>query len=417
MLKFFKVDPKRHQLVVDIEAYQLNLIGILALAQQQDGFNPDLGPSWTKTVANPNRSKGFFTRMLQALFLGQHGFDSLNVDDLVTTLSKAPKLAKTRVAMMFLPGNTRNDNLTRLVEIAKEALPNFMVIEVSGNTTTNFEAEDKVNYEIEQATKAGKSVLILSAGMASRSFSVSEITELYLAFDEGGVGPTIQKMSRALTPGNLGKVGRIFSLSFDPNRDMTFDALILQTALNFQKKHPENSMKNSLANVLSTFDIFRCQEGNSFQLNGDDYLLQLLARDSIARYVGKTADFSQLEAADILVLAHGCINIGAPETEAADRGKTKKPSDKKASHEPTAPRDPSVDEEKKAREMVVTIIENINLLFLAANTTNLDEVFDILSTDPEMAQSVLDEFGVTLEVMKHLFKKGVINQNAIELLK
>ena len=37
-------------------------------------------PSWTKFAANPIKAKGFWTRMLQAIFLGQHGWDELNID-------------------------------------------------------------------------------------------------------------------------------------------------------------------------------------------------------------------------------------------------------------------------------------------------------------------------------------------------
>jgi membrane-bound lytic murein transglycosylase len=52
----------------------------------------------------------------------------------------------------------------------------------------NSTAESKVKDAIEKAKRNKQDVLILSAGMAQRSFSVDEITELYLAYDGGDAG-------------------------------------------------------------------------------------------------------------------------------------------------------------------------------------------------------------------------------------
>ncbi len=60
MLKHFKVDVSRHQLVVDVEFYQMNLASVVEIARtaEPDAFVEDgvFLPSWTKFAANPVRA-------------------------------------------------------------------------------------------------------------------------------------------------------------------------------------------------------------------------------------------------------------------------------------------------------------------------------------------------------------------------
>lgn len=209
MLKHFAVDASRHQLYVDVEFYQMNLASVVEIARtaEPDAFVEDgiFLPSWSKFAANPVKAKGFFTNMLQAVFEGKGGDDSLNVD--LQTGRRARE--GTKVAMMFLPGSTTNANLQEIIPIAEQALKGFDIVAVYGEEMSNATAEKRVKERIEIAEKNNQHVLIISAGMAQRSFSIPQITELYLAYDTGDNGATIQKMSRALTPNRAGKVGRV----------------------------------------------------------------------------------------------------------------------------------------------------------------------------------------------------------------
>jgi hypothetical protein len=207
MLKYFKVNASRHNLVVDVEFYQMNLASVVEIARYCRTRSIRRGrmflPSWSKFAANPVKAKGFFTNMLQAVFEGKGNDDSLNVD--YQTGRKAKEGMK--VAMMFLPGSTTNDNLLEIKPIAEQALGGFRVVLVSGaEDMSNATAEKSVKEAIEKAEKTNQHVLILSAGMAQRSFSIPQITELYLAYDTGDNGATIQKMSRTLTPHTKAKL-------------------------------------------------------------------------------------------------------------------------------------------------------------------------------------------------------------------
>ena len=414
-LEHFKVNKTRHSLVVDVEFYQMNLSSVVELARTSDpdAFVEDgiFLPSWSKFAANPVKAKGFFTRMLQAVFLGQHGADELNVD---YQTNRNPKKEGPKVAMMFLSGSSTNDNLGIAENIAQEALPGFVVQAVYGEEMSNATAEQKCKEVIEKAFKDGKSVLLLSAGMAQRSFSIPEITELYLAYDTGDNGATIQKMSRALTPDKAGKVGRVISLSFDPNRDDKFDAMIIETAQNYKANKGIKDLKDALRDVLRTVDIFRCGIDGADKIEVDTYLEEALARNSIDRIVGKVAHVGDLSPEEIRALAAGNAEVfRAAKQESAQRGKTKGPGPKRKAGESKI--DASAKEIARAREVIVTIAQNIDIIRYQGGNT-IDEAFDIIDARPaSVREGIGADFGVEYELIKELVQGGVINRDLLDL--
>ena len=414
-LEHFAVDTKRHSLVVDVEFYQMNLSSVVELARTSDpdAFIEDgiFLPSWSKFAANPVKAKGFFTRMLQAVFLGQHGADELNVD---YQTGRNPKKEGPKVARMFLSGSATNDNVGIAEHIAQEALPGFVVQAVYGEEMTNATAEYKCKEVIEKAFKDGKSVLLLSAGMAQRSFSIPEITELYLAYDTGDNGATIQKMSRALTPDKAGKVGRVISLSFDPNRDDKFDAMLIETAQNYKANKGLKDLKDALRDVLRTVDIFRCGIDGANKIEIDSYLEEALARNSIDRIIGKVAHLNKLSADEIRALAQGNADVfRAAKQESAQRGKTRGPAPKHKTGESKI--DASAKEIARAREVIVTIAQNIDIIRYQGGST-IDEAFDIIDQRPASVRNGIGaDFGVDYDLIKDLVLGGFINRDLLDL--
>ncbi len=415
MLKYFSVDSSRHHLVVDVEFYQMNLASVVEIARtaEPDAFVEDgiFLPSWSKFAAQPVKAKGFFTNMLQAVFEGKGGDDSLNVD--YQTGRKAKEGIK--VAMMFLPGSTTNDNLKEIKPIAEQALRGFRIVLVSGaEDMSNATAEREVREAIELAEKANQHVLILSTGMAQRSFSVPQITELYLAYDTGDNGATIQKMSRTLTPHKAGKKGRVISLSFDPNRDDKFDAMMIETAQNYKKNHNIKDLKQALADVLRTVDIFKCQQDGAVKIEIDDYLEQALARKSIDRVIGKIAPVNELTSEMISALASGNVDIFcAARKEAAARGKTHLNVVKKRSGANKT--DASEKELKLAREMIVTISQNIDIIRYYGGST-IEEAFALMDVDGVSIQNdVTKQFGVSYTMIKELVLTNFIDRDLLDL--
>lgn len=414
-LVYFEVDHKRHDLVVDVEFYQMNLASVvdIALTAEPDAFIQDgiFLPSWSKFAAQPVKAKGFFTNMLQAVFEGKGGDDSLNVD--YQTGRKAKEGIK--VAMMFLPGSTTNDNLLEIKPIAEQALRGFDIVLVSGaEDISNATAERDVKEAIERAEKNNQHVLILSAGMAQRSFSIPQITELYLAYDTGDNGATIQKMSRTLTPYNVGKIGRVVSLSFDPNRDDKFDAMMIETAQNYKKNHDIKDLKQALRDVLRTVDIFKCQQDGAVKIEIDEYLEQALARKSIDRVIGKIAPINELSAKEVAALASGNVDVfRAARKEAASRGKTHLNivKNKSGANRTVA----SEKELKLAREMLVTISQNIDIIKFYGGST-IEEAFALMDAEGQTIQDdVTDQFGVPYTMIKELVLSNFINRDLLDL--
>jgi hypothetical protein len=414
-LKHFSVDTARHNLVVDVEFYQMNLASVVEIARsaEPEAFVEDgiFLPSWSKFAAKPVRAKGFFTNMLQAVFEGKGNDNSLNVDD--QTGRKAKEGMK--VAMMFLPGSTTNDNLKEIKPIAEQALRGFRVVLVSGaEDMSNATAEREVKDAVELAEKNNQHVLILSAGMAQRSFSIPQITELYLAYDTGDNGATIQKMSRTLTPHKVGKVGRVISLSFDPNRDDKFDAMMIETAQNYKKNHGIKDLKDALRDVLRTVDIFKCQQDGAVKIEVDEYLEQALARKSIDRVIGKVAPLNELTPAMISALASGNVDVfRAARKEAAARGKTRLNVVKKKSG--VNKTDASEKELKLAREMIVTISQNIDIIKFYGGST-IEDAFALMDADGTSIQDdVTEQFGVPYTMVKELVLSNFINRDLLDL--
>lgn len=413
-LRHFAVDASRHQLYVDVEFYQMNLASVVNIARQAepDAFLEDgiFLPSWSKFATKPVKAKGFFTNMLQAIFEGRGGDDSLNVD--FQTGRRAREGIK--VAMMFLPGSTTNANLEEIVPIAQQALKGFEVVAVYGEEMTNATAERRVRERIEQAESLGQHVLIISAGMAQRSFSIPHITELYLAYDSGDSGATIQKMSRTLTPHQEGKVGRVISLSFDPNRDDKFDSIMLETAQNYKRNHGIQDLKQALRDVLRTVDIFRCQADGAVKIEIDQYLEEALARNSVDRVIGKIAPINELSREEIAALASGNADVfRAARQEAAQRGRTHINTVKKSRGADRT--DANEKELARAREMVVTIAQNIDIIRYYGGST-IEEAFAIMDQEGKgIQEDVSRQFGVDYALIKELVLTNFINRDLLDL--
>lgn len=414
----FPVNADRDALAPGIECYQMDLSGPVQSAIDAGEITDEefkLLPSWAKFAAHPVKSKGFFTRTLQSIFLGQGNHDELNVDLQVGT-------AESRVAMLFMPANTRNDVMEQIGVIAGQTLPGFEVITLCGSMThngkkiTNRNAEGITREVVETAQKNGRSVLIIASQQAQRSFSIPEITELYLAYDRGESGSTIQKMSRTLTPGIKGKVGRIFSLSFDPNRDDKFDGMIVETSLNYKRRYGKKSLQEAMRDVLRTIDIFTCTPDGAVAMNKDTFLEAALARKGISRVLGKIVNLNLLTGDDISALASGnSAYFQNDQQERTQSGKTRDPQDKKGS-KTSSKKDSTARELAKAREVVVTILENLDVIILGTGKKNIVDAMQTIKYNDDFTQCVEQEFGVPVETIEYLFHKNIIRQDWVELL-
>ena len=414
-MKNFTIDTTRDLLVPDFACYQMDLKGPVDAAIKAGEVDEEfkLLPSWTKFVAHPIKSKGFFTRTLQAMFLGQGGHDEVNVD------LQTEDYSKTRVAMMFMPGNTKSEHIDTVGSIARETLPGYEVVVVNGKQKHNGKKINNKNAQdvVAEIVAKGKPTLIIAAQMAQRSFSIPEITELYLAYDNGANGATIQKMSRTLTPDDLEKVGRIFSLSFDPNRDDKFDAMIVETAANLKKRKNIKSLRDAMREVLQTIDIFNCSKDGAIKVNVDTYLEEALGRKALSRVLGKIVNITALDEDTITALANGDNDyFRAEKQEATQKGKTKENNNIK--DKASTKTDKKIEKElAKARETIVTIVENLDIIMESSDCNKFIDALEELYNDKEESEEwCQEEYGVSIDLIYYLFKHNVISQDWVELM-
>jgi len=421
MLKHFKVDTQRSKLVVPVEFYQMNLIRAVEQARKLDPElfvdGDDYLPSWSKFAKDPIRAKGFWTRMLQAVFLGQNSLPEMSVAEQVAVAEDTEGF---QVAMMFLPGSMKNEHLKTTVKITQQVLSSWEILEISGvgeyngKKISNKNAEKITKEVIEQCREKGKPLLILSRGMAQRSYSIGEITSLYLCYDEGDAGATTQKISRALTPSHTGKIGRIFSLSFDPNRDDKFDTMMIAAAQNYAKRKGVD-VDEALRRVISTVDIFACGKDGSVRIEIDRYLQQILDRNSLSRMVGKQADLDELSTDEIRLLALGNASYSKlSKVEAAAKGKAGVNKSKgKATTVSTEDRK-MVD---KARKVLATIVEHLPYLAIMTQSDSIRDSLVRCKEVDDYADYVEQEFGVSPDTILDFFDRGVLNYDLASLQK
>jgi hypothetical protein len=419
MLKKFKLDRTRVNLVVPVEFYQMNLIKAVEQARKLD---PDLFidgdnflPSWSKFAKDPIKAKGFWTRMLQAVFLGQGNINEVNVE-----LQTRDVASGFKVAMMFLPGSMKNEHLKTTVAITQQSLKGWEVLEISGvgsynnKKISNKNAEKITKDVIEKCKESNTPLLIISRGMAQRSYSISEITELYLCYDEGDAGATTQKISRALTPSQADKIGRIFSLSFDPNRDDKFDTMMLAAAQNYARRK-NLEIDEALRRVINTIDIFACSEDGRVEINSDTYLQQILERKSLSRMIGKQAEVGLLSMDEIMLYAGGNNGYSKlKKTDSAERGKINLNNHKKQNESLSREELKLIDRDRKT---LTTIVEHLPYLAFMTQSTSVRDSLKKCHNNHDYREYVTQEFGVSPEHIIELFDRGVLNYELASLQK
>jgi hypothetical protein len=411
-LKFFKKDVNRDKVYASVEGYQLDLGPVVESAKLIHGNHDEL-PSFTKFAANPKKGKGWFVTLLEGMFKGKHNLHGVNIDNIVESTNG--ELSKRRVAMMFFPDNTKVENLITIGDIIQETLSGWKIVVLNGRTVkNNSECESKVT-EVIESTESN--VMVIASKMAQRSFSEELIDELYLAYDQGQDGATIQKMSRALTSNSLDKIARIFSLSFNPNRDDKLDTLVFQAALNQVEKKGKSDIREELKRVYRSIDIYSCNDNGAFKLTVDEYVKQALEKKGISRVMGKKSDLSKLTKSQLIALSQGNVDFLRNEMkEIVETGKTKESSPK--NNTITDSQKPTETEIEKVREVVITIIEHSDIIMLSAKfygAKNIKEALEIIENE-NMTQDIEDEFGVKYDVIKYMFIMGIIKQEWVNLL-
>ena len=241
-----------------------------------DGHEMKFLPSFSKASKNVKKNQGFWTGLYKS-FMGTSPIMDANDFSLANCIEGTANSVMQFVSM-------ENKQMHHLESIAKSILGEFYdVYVINGDVIKGEDAEQFVNDKIRIAEQNGKQVWIIASQMCQRSFSIPEINVVLLTYDNGDLGATIQKMSRALTAGDGEKVGHIISISIDGTRDDKISPMILDAARKVAD-HEDIDIVSALRKVIKTLPIFEMgEDGYNIQLEADDYSKEIFSSSNSHR--------------------------------------------------------------------------------------------------------------------------------------
>jgi hypothetical protein len=390
--------------IPEVEFYQIDFTQAVTDAPED--------PSWSKVCQNPTKASGFIRSVFKTLLEGEGTAEYLVLENLFGAVPKG--------VMCFLPGSTTNANVGKVAEIAAAVLPNWHVVTLNGDFTSGWEAEEYTRKAIRRAARSGKSVLVISSGMGSRSYSIPEIDTVVLLYDNGSAAATGQKMSRCLTRGqDLNKVGRIVSVSLDPTRDDKLDAAIVETAVKVAERTDLENFNEAVRAVLRSLNIFTLDaNGDKVRVEVDEYAARILNSKTLSRVIGKTANYDGLWDDPTLIqhltnMSGEASVLGKSEIGNSKGEKWAEKKEKKESGERSA------NSEKKLLELLIAKIDflavNAHFVSAIANTTGFVDAVEKIKTDAALSQSFFQEFQIDVRAVATMVEKGILNGHLLDL--
>ena len=418
MLKYVTKNSKLDLEYVEVAGFQMDATAALEKAKKLGEISEKTKlTDWLDFFKNPNKYKGFFITLLHGMFLGKHNLTQLNVDCQIESTKYS--LPNRRVAMVWAPYNTTISNLEKVGRIANDNLNGWEVRVLTSNTTNNKKVEKEINQLLEETDKP---ILIISAIMATRSFSVGKIYENYLCYDGGSQSTTDQRMARALTTDkeNDDKTAFIFSLSFDPNRDDKFDDYILETAKNICKRKGGTIVDN-IKLVHNSMDFFSCSNDGAVKIKPDDFVDNAIKRRSVGRVFATKTPMNEIPWDVKLLLAAGNRNYFRSEIK--DKIDTKLPKSKSELKKliGSLTKSKKDDLDKKVKEMICDLIENSHIIIGAGRHIGANSIiecfnkFESHKDSKKIIESITNHFNVPYSIIRMCYENEWISTNAIEL--
>lgn len=395
----------------NIKFYQLDWGKYVPLVDT-DIFDQAEVPSFTKAIEDTLRAQGFWRGLAESL-VGKAQDELAHARADQCALSGFIK-DEVNSVMMFVSGSAKKTEMDKLGVLLSGILTDWDVKVVNGNHTSNAKVEQQVKQWIDIAKHNGKrGVWLISSAMATRSFSVSNINVVLLAYDAGSQGATIQKISRALTPGGGKSTGHIVSLSLVSGRDDKTDAIILESAKKVAETQ-EVDLEEALRRVHRTMPIFTIDDGYSVQLNVSDYLNKVLTLTGCKRVAVNQNAFI-LNAEDIYEMISKVSKSGPrvdnPAVELTPGEKFKDPSALRQ----TGERDLTLTELNNAKKQLEHLAEQSDYFVYFSNLIpSVNELLTNLGSNSELALNFFEEFEVAPEALRCLFELKALNRVAVE---
>jgi hypothetical protein len=377
-----------------------------------EGFDPDEVPAFTKAIKDVERAQGFWRGLIESLVgkargnLARAGADQCALSGFIQDDVDS--------VMMFVSGSAKNEQVDKLGLILSGILTDWDVKVVNGGHTSNAKAETDVKQWIEIAKDQGKrGVWLLSTNMATRSFSVSDINVVLLAYDAGDQAATIQKISRALTPGGGKGTGHVVSLSLVSGRDDKTDAIVLEAAEKVAESQ-DLDLEEAVRRVYRTMPIFTIDDGYSVQLDVSDYLNRVLSLRGCKRVaVGREAILLHAEDIQALVTNVGKMGnrLDRPEVKLTPGTTFKDPANRQGTREATL----SASDLNNIRQRLEALADQSEyFVYFSGLKPSIQSLFETLENDEDLTLDFYEEFRVAPENLKELFELKALNRVAVE---
>ena len=380
----------------------------------QEKMPEGLRTKWSKLLADVDQNAFILEHVIDAVFNQGDINEYPELYDLGIS-----QLTPAKVSMIFGGFPTKKEH-NKFVKLVQSKLNDFIVVGVNGDVTTNRKAEEAVKKAIGEAKRNGKRVVIISKDMASRSFSVSEIDTVFLMYDNGLLAQTIQKVSRAFTPGKTytcaqKTTGTIISLSFDDNRSELdpVDQYVVAEASRTGKEH--ESLQESIKRVSRSFNIFSQKDGQPAEIDPDEYAEQLISSTSLTKIAGAGTKFHMLDIQACLdgnVLLSSRKNTTEKHKASVNIGgvKTYVKTDSESTQ---GGRDQDSKEAKELMQTVAYFAQNIGELSAYNDfgcETALCTIDSIIQAGEPLVSQVEDDFGLDIYFMKSLLENDIISR-------
>jgi len=372
----------------------------------QENLPDVLQTKWSKLLEDVDKSSMILSMIIKAMFKN----DNSNITEL--TSLQLGSVTPANVSMIF--GAFKNKvQHNKFAKLSKAALgDDFEVLTVNGDETSNRQAEEDVKIAVAKAKRAGKKVVIVSKDMASRSFSIPEIDTVFLMYDQGLLSQTVQKCSRAFTPGKtyIGEEkteGVIVSLSLDNNR-MEVDPIDLYVIAEANRINDgEESLQNSIRRICNSANIFQNDlTFGAISIDSDEYAENMLKQSSVLKSIIATMSLEQINPDDFLdaILANRCSNSNNKIEENINVDvstvRTAIVYNEETEREPVTP-----NEEKQFIKNVIFFTNNITALkeIEGFNASTIESLISNISKNG-LEQEVEEFYGLRYESIKKLIE-------------
>jgi len=393
----------------------------------------EIQPTWSKIWGKVNANKPF----VEMLFKQLAGKDENALDQRLNLSSMVNGGSGCTVRCFMVLTSADKKGMNQAAAIARIALPDYEVVVLNGDHTTNEKAEGEVKELI--ATKIRglregeglrrEGLVIITNQMGSRSFSVPEIEATVVCFDRGSVDAMEQKVSRCLTPGltldGARKVyGAIVDLSFDPNRMENTEMLVLNEILMLQREKELESFASAAKIVLNSMNLFRVNGyGMVKAISAEEMTRRFSEADNLLEILNITADINTLVRSDVgQRLAIELAGLKDSKTgKKATLTKNAKTSISEGEKRKPAQKDLEEKELKDLQAIVNRAIKAINqsatsVALMALDGTSFQDCVEKIVADDGLAEEFEDLWGVRPQLVLEVCELGVLNTAILDTL-